>query len=362
MTDKAPKAPFVSAASDYFIIDAVAHCYNQSPDNFYKRLETVNGAYSYHKMSNPPEYQLTHEQWARDWKPEPFIDMMLLESTTDIICMHSVPLFDYAKDGLVSNEKGAYLKKHYPDRVVWYAALDLGEPPEKTLALLDKVAGEGADGIKLYPTGVNLATRQQTDWLMDDRKIAFPIFDEIQKRGIKHIAVHKLLEYDALTLQRQKYYGINDIAVAARTYPDLYFHVVHAGWTLLEDTLLLMQEYQNVIAVLEGPFFFPIIDRKRFDIFMERFMTTVGPDRMLYASAATNPHPRWIIEAFVNYEPPAGAGFTLTKQDKAKIFGESFARVHGIDVAKRKAAIANDRFSQARRKNGLRSPWTGILS
>lgn len=362
MTNRKKNASFISAQSEYFIVDAVAHSYNQSPDNFYKKLDTVNGSYVYHKMSNPPQHQLTQEQWARDWKPEEFIDMMLLESTTDVICMHSVPLFDYAKDGLVSNEKGAYLKKHYPDRIVWYAALDLGQPPERTIALLDKVAAEGADGIKLYPTGVNRETREKIDWAMDDRKVAFPIFDEIQKRGIKHVAVHKLLEYDAVTLKQQKYYGINDIAVAAKAYPGLNFHVVHAGWALLEDTILLMQEYQNVIAVLEGPFFFPIIDRKRFDIFMHKFMTTVGPDRMLYASAATNPHPRWIIEAFINYEPPADAGFALTKADKAKIFGESFARVHGIDIARRKAAIANDRFSRYRKKNGLRSPWAGILS
>ena len=344
------------------IVDAVAHAYNQRRDNLVKPLNTINGAYVYHKMSTPPAHRLTEAQWARDWDPESFIDMMLLESSTDLICMHSVPAFEFLKTPIVTNDKGAYLKKHYPDRVLWYAALDLGDRQDRVLALLDKVVSEGADGIKLYPTGVNAETGKTSDWFMSDTDVAFPIFDRIRDKGLKHIAVHKLLEYDGLTGRKQRAYGINDIAVAAKAYPDMYFHLVHAGWVLMEDTILLMQEYPNVIAVLEGPMFWPVIDPKRFHLFMSMFMNTVGPDRLLYASAATNPHPKFIIEAFETYRPPPGSDFDISEEDKAKIFGLNFARLHGIDVARRKALIAKDRFSQYKKKNGLRAPWAGILS
>jgi predicted TIM-barrel fold metal-dependent hydrolase len=344
-----------------FIIDAVAHAYNQRKDNYIKPLNTINGAYSYHKISTPPAYQLTEEQWARDWDPESFIDMMLLESTTDMICMHSVPQFEFLRTPIVTNEKGAYLKKHYPDRVHWYAALDVGDRQDRVLAKLEEVVAQGADGIKLYPTGVNAETGQATDWFMSDTEVAFPIFDRIRAHGIKQVAIHKLLEYDGLTGKKQRAYGINDVAVAAKAYPDLNFHLVHAGWLLMEDTILLMQEHQNVIAVLEGPMFWPIIDPKRFDLFMSRFMNSVGSDRMLYSSAATNPHPRFMIEAFANYKPPAGADFTLTDQDKVSIFGLNFARIHNIDIDNMRRKFENDRFSKYKAENGLRRPWGGIV-
>ena len=344
------------------IIDAVAHAYNQSRDNLRAVLSSVNGAYSYHVICNPPEHRLTEDEWSHDWQPDEFIETMLLESTTDIVCMHSVPLFEYAIDGLVTNAKGAYLKKHYPDRILWYAALDLGEPRERVLELADEVIRQGADGIKLYPTGLNHATGQSSDWFMDDTEIAFPVLDYLQARGVRHIAIHKLLEYDALTLTKRRYYGINDIAGAAKRYPDLIFHLVHAGWLLVENTILLMQECPNVTAVLEGPMLWPVIDPQRFDTFLHMFMTTVGPDRLMYSSAATNPHPRWLIEAFERYQPPAGtdAAFDLTQADKDAIMGGNFARIHGIDVIARKAAIADDRFSRALAAGGLRRPWTAI--
>ncbi len=347
---------------DRLIIDAVAHPYNQTPENRLNRLSTVNGAYSYHVICNPPEHRLTESQWAHDWQPDEFIETMLLESSTDIICMHSVPLFESAKDGLVANWKGAYLKKHYPDRIIWYAALDLGEPREKILALANEVLAQGADGIKVYPTGTNQATGQTSEWFMDDTQIAFPVFDHLRACGVRHIAVHKLLEYDALTLTKKQYYGVNDIAAAARRYPDITFHLVHAGWVLSENTILLMREYPNVTAVLEGPMLWPVIDPPRFDTFMYMFMTGVGSDRLMYSSAATNPHPRWLIEGFDRYAPPSGGdgGFVLTQADKDGIMGNNFARIHGIDIAERKAKIADDRFSRFKAKHGLRPPWTAI--
>lgn len=352
----------VTPTGEYFIVDAVAHAYNQSPENRKTKLQTINGAYVYHQMTNPPEHRLTEAQWARDWTPEPFMDVMLLESQTDVVCMHSVPLFEYARDGLVSNAKGAYLKKHYPNRVVWYGALDLGEPQDRVFALAEELRAQGADAIKLYPSGANHQTGKHVDWLMDDRQIAFPVFEHLHKLGFRDVAVHKVLEYDILPEAKKRVYGVNDIAQAAKTYSDMNFHLVHAGWALMENTILLMQEHPNVVAVLEGPMLWPIIDQERFDLFMSRFLNAGLIDRMLYSSAATNPHPRWTIEAFARYQPPAGADFALSHADKAKIFGANFCRIHGIDLQARKAAIADDRFSRYKHEQGLRKPWSAVTA
>ncbi len=343
-----------------FIIDAVAHAYNFDLNNYYNRASPIAGAYNYHLICNPPEHRLTVEQWAHDWQPEEFIDTMLLESTTDLVCMHSVILTDFTRDGLVTNAKGAYLKKHYPDRVIWYAGLDLSQSREQVIALANDVVAQGADGIKLYPRGLNQTTKKVTGWHMDDQKVAFPIIDHLRDLGVKHVAVHKLLEYDDEPLREKSYYGINDIAGAAKRYPDLTFHLVHAGWALVENTVLLMREYPNVTAVLEGPMLWAIIDPPRFDSFLYTLMTNVGVDRLMYSSAATGPHPRWVIEAFERHTPFSGTdpSFTLTQADRDAIMGGNFARLHGIDIPGRRIAIADDRFSRYRAEHGLRRPWT----
>ena len=165
-----------------------------------------------------------------------------------------------------------------------------------------------------------------------------------------------------MSLKKKPYYGVNDIAAAARRYPDITFHLVHAGWVLTENTILLMQEHPNITAVLEGPMLWPVIDPQRFDTFLQMFITGVGPDRLMYSSAATNPHPRWLIDAFDRYQPPQGTDgeFTLTQADKDGIMGNNFARIHGIDIAKRKAAITGDRFAEYKAKHGFRRPWAAI--
>ena len=354
--------PLPPPRTDRLIIDAVAHSYNQHPSNRRNRLSSFNGAYDYHVLCCPPEHTLTAEQWARDWQPDEFIETMLLESTTDIVCMHSVPLFQYNLDGLVSNEKGAYLKQRYPDRVFWYGALDLGRPRDEVIALATELVAQGADGVKLYPTGFNDETGQATDWYMDDTQVAFPIFEHLRALGIQHVAIHKLVEYDHRTLMKKRPYGVNDIAGAARNFPDLMFHLVHAGWLLNEATILLMSEYENVTAVMEGPMLWPLFDPRRFNEMMYMYMTTVGSDRLLYSSAATNPHPRFVIEALEAHNAPEGTLFDypLTQEDKDNIMGNNFARLHGLDIAATHAKLATDRFSTYRAENGLRRPWAAV--
>ena len=86
-------------------------------------------------------------------------------------------------------------------------------------------------------------------------------------------------------------------------------------------------------------------------------MKKVDVDRLIYASTSPNQHPYWIINDFVDYEPPKGAGFRISDRDKAKILGLNLARLHGIDVKKREAKLRLDKYSRARRMNGYREPY-----
>lgn len=344
-------------AGRHFVIDGVAHAYNHADYNLRRSRAarvTLDTTSKWHLACTPRRYQLTAAQYNRDWQPEELVDLVFLESTTDMMIMHSVPMYDTHWDGLVSNEKGAYLKHHYPDRVLWYGALDVFRPLDQIRAQADQLVAQGADGIKLYPTRINPETDAAEGWLMDDEKRAFPVFEHLRARGVRHVAIHKLVGYTGPSTAAL---GIDDMYRAAETFPGITFHLVHAGWQNFEETVQLMRARPNITAVMEGPFLFPLYDMALFHRMMAAFMKNVDVDRIIYASTAANQHPYWMLNAFYDYAPPPGADFTVSDEAKSKILGGNLARYHGIDVAERRRRLAKDRFSAWKAKHGLREPY-----
>ncbi len=118
-----------------------------------------------------------------------------------------------------------------------------------------------------------------------------------------------------------------------------------------------MRARENITAVMEGPFLFPLYDMALFDRMMAAFMSNVDVERIIYASTAANQHPYWMLNAFYDYQPPAGASFQVSEADKGKILGGNLARYHGIDVVAQRRKIARDRFSRYRAEHGLREPY-----
>ncbi|MFL2770986.1 MAG: amidohydrolase family protein [Rhodospirillaceae bacterium] len=344
-------------AERIFVIDGVSHCYNHADYN--RRIKraaatSINTTHRYHVACTPEPYRLTFEQWSRDWQPDEVMDIMFMESHTDMMIMHSVPMYDLYYDGLVSNEKGAYLKGNFPDRVLWYGALDLFDPYNIVKEKADKLIDQGVDGIKFYPTRINLQTNEPEGWLMDDEKRAFPVFDYLQANGVTHLAVHKLVGHVG---PETAALGVDDLYRAAEVFPDITFHLVHAGWQNFEETAALMKARENITAVLEGPMLFPLFDMATFNEMMNVFMTQVDINRIIYASTSVNQHPYWIVNAFFDFEPPEGAPYTLSEAKKAKILGANLARYHGIDIPAQRLKIAEDKWSVANQTNGLREPY-----
>ncbi len=344
-------------ASDRFVIDGIAHPYNFSEENLNGRFGRIFNdiLYAFHPLINPPETVLSKDEWQHDWQTDEFMETMFLESDTDLVCVHSTPIYDAYHDGLVSIEKGADLKRRYPDRTIWYATADVLQGERALQSLEYQVTELGADGIKLYPAQYYRGRTRY--WRMDDYTVAFPVFELAQELGVKNIAVHKAQPIGPIATDALR---VDDIGHAAGAFPDLNFQVVHAGFMFLDECKFLLLNYPNVYATLESTILFCQFDPEKFARVLGELLLYGGRDKLIYSSAATVVHPQYLLEDFAEFQMPEDFQVPLTDEVRAKILAENFARLHGIDIEERKARISDDEFSRKRNGNGLREPWSTV--
>jgi len=361
---------------DEFIIDAVVHPYNLDPANYGDVPSCTvlsETAFLIGGMGSPdPRYNLPHDAYVSDWSVEDLSNLMFRESSTDMAAIHNLPLYCF-KDGMVSFEKTAEAVSRYPDRYIAYAGID---PLEQTLADFDRQVEElgNPTGLKLYPTSWNGTTVSQ--WAMDDPKVIYPFYERALEHGVKVVAVHKAVPLGPITTDHggrgSDAFNPGDIEAAAGAFPDLTFEIVHGGVAFAEETAWLLARFHNIYINLEIS---NVILQRRPRTFSKMLleMMSVGGmpilDRFFWGTGCTLSHAQPPIEAFCNYEIPedlledAGLFAPLTQitdEHKRNILANNYARVHGIDIEARKAAIADDEFSRSRAQEPNPEPYSTV--
>ena len=351
-----------------FIIDAVAHAYNLSPSNY----ADVASAHPISELtyqiggkgSPQAEYDVPHDVYLDDWKPEDIANVLFKETATDMAVAHTLPLYCF-KDGFCSIEKSAEFVQRWPNRFRAYAAVDplrsdWAESLDRQVELFKPI------GLKVYPTSWNGSTISQ--WQMNDPKIAYPVYERAMKHGIKVIAVHKAVPLGPVVAENA--FNPGDLEGAAGNFAELAFEIVHGGIAFSEETGWLLARFANIYINLEVS---NIILERRPRTFSKMLMDLlkVGGmdmlDRFVWATGCSLAHPRATIDAFCRYEIPEdllqdaglfGPLSQITDDHKRNILANNYARVHGIDIEATKKAIANDPFSQARRNNPRPVAWS----
>jgi predicted TIM-barrel fold metal-dependent hydrolase len=355
---------------DEFIIDAVSHPYNFTPENF----ADVDSASVISELtwqiggvgSPDPKYDVPHDTYLTDWDPEDVANVLFKETATDIGVVHTLPLYCF-KDGFCSLEKSVEAVERWPNRFRAYAAVDplrddAMDELERQAELLHPT------GLKVYPTSWNGSTISQ--WKMNDPKIAFPIYERAMELGIKVIAVHKAVPLGPVVAEDA--FNPGDLEGAAGAYPDLSFEIVHGGIAFSEETGWLLARFSNIYINLEVS---NIILERRPRTFSRMLLDLlkVGGmdmlDRFIWATGCILAHPRATIDAFCRYEIPEdlledaglfGPLSQITDDHKRNILAHNYARIHGIDIEATKTAIADDEFSVARRENPDPEPWSTV--
>ena len=357
---------------DVFVLDAVAHAYNHTPENWADEAgghSMVEMAYALAQNPPDPRHALSKEVYLQNWSVDDLANLLFRESRTDVAVFHPLAISSF-KDGYCSLEKAAEALQRFPNRFIGaYCVVD----PLKRQEVLDSIAeqaemfGDKALGLKLYPTSWSGDT--PVSWQMDDRELIYPLYEKAQEVGLKHIGVHKAVPIGPIPVGRA--YDPSDLENAATDFPDLSFEIVHGGLAFIEETAWLLARFQNISVNMEIQ---NIIVERRPNTFADILigMCHIGGnailDRLFWGSGGTLCHPQPGLEAFMKFEFPQekldNSGLfapvtQITMENKRNMLSGTYARLHGLDLDAMKAAIADDEFSEGRAET-LPEPYSTI--
>lgn len=334
------------------VIDAVIHAYNMDEKNFANRFAKPIADLVYDSVVGTalPGFAPTREQFYRDWSIEETVDQVFVESETDLAVYHVLPMWSF-KDGLCGLDKAIEAQERWPDRIITYCGVDpladnALDELERQVELLKPV------GLKMYPN--SWLGNEVLGWKMDDPEVAFPLFERARSLGIRTVAIHKALPLGPVPME---HYRVDDIDRACIAFPDLNFEIVHGGMAFIEETAWQLARFPNVYVNLEIT---SAIAASRPGAFLQTLAALIGPggpgaiDRILWGTGAMAFHPQPLLEHFVrNFAFPeellAQTGLPqIDLAAKRKILAENYARMNGIDLAARLAAIEGDDFARRR--------------
>ena len=345
---------------DAVVVDAVVHPYNLGAANRRAdRMEQLLAVHRFHQLTtgrHHAEYLLDENEFLVDFDGEALTHALFAESPVDLAIIHSLPNLGFTSGRVTEPERMAALRDRYPGRYLLYATVDIPVADTAADELERQVKEYGVDGLKLYP--VMFYDDNARGWRLDDDR-ATPLLEAAQDLGIRNIAIHKAIPVPPAPAEL---FRLDDFEAALDRFPQINFHMVHAGVAFVEETAGLMARHSNLYANLESSFSYLLTKPRRFAESIGPLLAVGGAERLLFGSGVNLTHPRPLLEAFDSFEMPADLvedrGFpSLTEGDRAKILGGNALRMHGLTATDVRTGIVADRFEELKR-TGFQPPWS----
>lgn len=323
-------------------------------------------------------------QSIEDLKFENYFKEVFLDSDTKIALISSAPS-EIPQDWFLTNRQMADARARVngiagSKRMMTHAIIT----PERPgwLDDLDAALDLKPDSLKGYTVGDNTHKElSRHPWRMDSEE-TYRGYEKAQAAGIRNICVHKGLwgrHMDERFPILAPYARVNDVAQAAKDWPQLNFIIYHAGYRL-DDPEWALEEFErtgridwvtdlaeipakhgvtNVYADLGQIFAQTLIAQPRIcAAIMGQLIRGLGADHVCWGTDAVwTGSPQWQIEGLRRLEIPEDMqrayGFApLGPADgpvKSAIFGGNNARLYGVDLSSIEA-LEGDRFAAAKRK------------
>lgn len=278
-----------------------------------------------------------------------FIEDMFLHSETDIAFLNSFGMRG-AFDGidLFPPREAAFIRSMAPARIRVLGVVDPPDGQSAVDSLIYQCEQLKIDGLKLYPPGP-----VTTGWRMDDEKNTYPLYEVLRKHKVKNVCVHKGLP----GLFLEQYCHTDDLARAARDFPDLNFIAFHCSFPFEAELAehAKRAKVKNIYTEMGGLAPIMFRDPKRYAQMLGTVLSGLGTDHVLWGTdtpVAGPPH--WQIQAFLAFQFPRelidSMGYPeLTPAVKRQILGENTARLYGIDIPAATRAVDQDLLYKLRR-------------
>jgi predicted TIM-barrel fold metal-dependent hydrolase len=316
------------------------------------------------------------------YKFENFVKEVYVDSDTKVGLLSSAP-FDDPSWWFLSNDQMARARQVMNTvsgsrRMLCHSLFTPGQPG--WLDEVDRCIAEvRPDSWKGYTIGDPL-NPSKFPWRLDDEQLVYPFYDRIAKAGITTVCIHKGLlpvDYEKKFPGVWKHATVDDLAKAAKDWPQINFVIYHAGLrAFLEppeadlaefertgyirwasDLARIPQEHgvSNVYAEIGTAFANSAVANPRFcAAFMGTLIKGMGADHVVWGTDSVwYGSPQWQIEALRRLEIPADMqakhGFApLGPADgavKSTIFGFTSARLYRVDLRATLDAIDGDQMS-----------------
>ncbi len=324
---------------EIFIIDGHVHFWDASKAN----QKNIHGAqfidcfYGYHKALSPKSELWSEEKFAK-MTPDGMYDDLFVTGCDDMAIMQPTYLKDFYNNGFNTIERNAAMKNKHPDRFILNGAFDPRDGEQGLETLHEQAEKYNLKGIKLYTA----------EWKGDSKgyklsdKECYRYLEAAQKLGIKNIHVHK--GPTILPLNRDAF-DVADVDDVATSFQGLNFIVEHCGLPRLDDFCWIATQETNVYAGLAVALPFIHSRPGYFAHIISELLFWVGEDKILYGSDYGIWTPKWLVNAFMDFELPEDVaketGVSLSLEAKKKILGLNAARIYDIDIAAQKRKLAH---------------------
>jgi predicted TIM-barrel fold metal-dependent hydrolase len=329
------------------VVDAVVHPYNLAPENqepaARTQLEAVYGAHAVATLPEDSEFRLEPHEFFSDFPFDAMARSLFVESPIDLAVIHALPNLGFSKGYVTDPWRAAAFRDRHPGRFLMYGTVDTPLVDTAVAQLERQVQQLAIDGLKVYPSFYYGGHAE--GWRLDGVDFATPLLEAARDLGIRNVAIHKALW---LPPAPRDAFRVDDLAIPLDRFPELNFHIVHAGMAFVDETCALLRAHSNLHATLESTFMYVNVDPRRFADVLERLLDAAGSERLMFGSGSNLMHPRPLLEAF--------ARFDLGDDDRANILGANALRLHGLEERAVLERISADEFANA----GQAPPWSGV--